>query len=126
MIHLTLVAVLFTIGGFANIPQPTVSQLAALVSAVKIKHDTEALIASKQALGAVAREKCSKALDVIAGYNANHAAAQIDSMVSTFAPILTALQMNKPSATLALVQAIIPYGILVTQEMKDIIISILS
>ena len=112
--------------GFANIPQPTISQLAALVAPVKTKHDIEALIASKQALGSNAREKCSKALDVIAGYNAAHTSAQIDAMVSAFTPILTALQMNRPFAALALVQAVTPDGVLVTQEMKDIIVSILS
>lgn len=112
--------------GFANIPQPTISELAALVVPVKTKHDIEALIASKQALGAIAREKCSKALDVIAGYNAAHTSAQIDAIVSAFTPILTALQMNRPFAALALVQAVTPDGTLVTQEMKDIIVSILS
>ena len=112
---------------FKNIPQPTTEELQALIPVVQAKLDKEALIAQKQLIGAVAREKCQKVLDIVAGFNeSNLSSSQIDGMVQAFAPILVQLQMNRPSAALALIQNVTVDGVAVTEEMKSIIVEILS
>ena len=111
---------------FPNIPKPTIEELAALIAPMSERINKETLIADKQSQGAIAREKCTKALDVVAGYNLSLTSEQIDSMVVTFASIFTELKNNRPGKALPLVQAVNVDGVLVTQEMKDIIVSILT
>jgi hypothetical protein len=112
---------------FTNIACPTQEELDALIPVVQAKQTKEKLIADKLAVGAAAREKCQKVLDVIAGYNeSNLTATQIDSMVTTFSPILIQLQMNRPTSALSLINSVTADGTIVTQEMKDIIVGILS
>lgn len=82
--------------------------------------------ARKQA-GKAARLKCNDALDIIAGWNLERelTAEQINTMSSTFAPVLQALQALRPTTAAALIDAIEPDDVLVTQEMKEEILSVL-
>ena len=78
------------------------------------KVDKSAEIAAKKAkenqiaLGKIARQKCEKALDYIAGYNlsSGKTAAQIDQMIVDFANVHTALKNFRPDTAKGLIEQI--------------------
>lgn len=76
--------------------------------------------------GSIARLKCQKVLAVVASYNYSLTAEQIDAMVLNFAPIIQALQLNRPDTSYNLILNIPVDGVLIKQEMKDMILKILS
>jgi hypothetical protein len=83
---------------------------------------------SKQKDGAKKRELCYGILDLISEYNGENSLteAQLDSMEVSFAQILVALQNVRPVKAKNLITALTPDGILVTQNMKDDILSIFT
>lgn len=78
--------------------------------------------------GQITRMRCDKALSLITGYNQDRelTSEQITSMQTTFAPILSALMVGRPNSAAALVEAVEPDGVLVTEQMKADILSVLS
>jgi hypothetical protein len=82
----------------------------------------------KRLKGANARKACIDALDVIAGYNLDRvlSAEQITQMQSTFGTIQSALMTNRPSSAKALITAITPDGVLVSEAMKEDILEVLK
>lgn len=113
---------------FANIPQPTVDELVALVPIV---NSAKTLTARKEALKAAGlkdRQMCEDALNLIAGFNRERVltAQQITDMQTTFSAINAMLKDNRPSSAKALIQAIVPDGTLITAEMKQLILEELA
>lgn len=114
--------------GFANISQPTVDELYALIDAASTSADNHNLIKSKIALGKAARAACENVLDLIAGFNLDRelTAEQINTMTSTFGTIMQLLMANRPSSAKALISAVTPDEELVTQEMIDLCLELLA
>jgi hypothetical protein len=77
--------------------------------------------------GKQARQKCIDALDVIAGWNLERELTpeQITEMQTTFSTILITLQANRPDSAKALINDIVVDDVLVTEEMKTEILSVL-
>lgn len=100
--------------------------------ALKAQKDAEkAAQAQIQALidqGAKADADCKKVLHLIGGFNLQpgRTPSQTDSMVSTFAEAKKHLQDGRPGAAKAAIQAIPVDGVLVTQQMKDLALGLLS
>lgn len=113
---------------YVNIPQPSIDELVALAPIVASKQQAEASKQAKLQAGKKAREACLKCLDIIAGYNLEQelTAEQITEMQTTFAPIQTALMTSRPSTAKALITALTPDGILVSQELKDLVLAELA
>lgn len=78
--------------------------------------------------GKMARECCFEILDVIAGWNIqrNLTKEQKDNMVVTFAQPLQALQVYRPGLAKSLIEEITPDNDLVTNEMKEDILSVFT
>lgn len=114
--------------GLINIPQPSIDELVAISSIVLAKKQIDTNKNAKLQAGKKARETCLKCLDIIAGYNLEQelTAEQITEMQTTFAPIQTALMTARPSTAKALITALTPDEILVTQELKDLVLSELA
>jgi hypothetical protein len=76
---------------------------------------------SRRAQGKAAREICLEVLDIIGGHNIENGTtgAALDSMTTTYADLLAALQNNRPMKAKSLILAVVPDGTLVTQAMKD-------
>lgn len=86
----------------------------------------EAALKLKLEAGKINREKCDKVRDFIGGLNSgNLTIEQIDQMEIAFAPIQMALINLRPDKARAMILAVVPDGIMVTQEMKDTILGIL-
>lgn len=83
---------------------------------------------SRLSAGKQAREACQATLDLIAGYNLerNLTAEQITSMQTTFGTIHQLLMASRPSSAKALIAAIEPDGVIVTQAMIDDCLSLLA
>lgn len=75
--------------------------------------------------GKQAREFSTLILDLVAGFNIDRqlTAEQITTMQTTFAPIMALLQAGRPTSAKPLIEAITPDGTIVTQAMKDAILS---
>lgn len=75
---------------------------------------------TKKKLGRIAVKACESCLELIAGFNItrNLTAAQKDTMASTYAPLLEALQQKRPGKFKVLVENLTPDGTLVTGQMK--------
>lgn len=71
-------------------------------------------------MGRKVRELSSAILDLVAGYNIERqlTVAQIDSMESSFGPILQALSVNRVDKAKALIEDMTVDGTLFTQDMK--------
>lgn len=113
--------------------QEEVTQLVPAEFTIEIEDITEQIQAEnikKQKLeaGKRAREACTRCLDIIAGHNLEQelSAAQITEMQTTFAPIQSALMTSRPSTAKALISQLIPDNILVSQELKDLVLAELS
>lgn len=88
------------------------------------KAQIQALIVS----GAKARTDCQRVLDLIAGFNLlpGRTSAQAGQMVTMFAEAKQHLQDGRPAAAKVAIQEIPVDGELVTQEMKDLALNLLS
>lgn len=82
----------------------------------------------RKALGRQSRLISEEILDIVAGHSIqnNLNPAQKDQMEVDFASILQALKVNRPKKAKALILAVQPDGVLVTQEMKDEILEVYS
>jgi hypothetical protein len=79
-------------------------------------------------IGVASRLMCQHCLDLIAGFNLERSltAEQITTMQSTFGNIQIALMTSRPSSAKALISAIVPDEILITTEMKNLILAELA
>lgn len=91
-------------------------------------HARQLLIEEKRSRGRADRLKCEAVLDVIAGFNRDRSLTmeQITEMQTLFANPEKALRSSRPDMAHALISAINADGVLVTQEMKDICLELLS
>ena len=80
------------------------------------------------AMGAKAEADCKKVLHLVGGLNLQpgRTADQIDQMSAALEPIKQALQDGRPSKAKALITAMEPDGVLVTAQMKALVLSILK
>lgn len=92
------------------------------------QYQKEQRIKELEAIGEADRKKCEKVLKVIGGFNRERVLTfeQITEMQSIFANTEKALNSGRPDFALALISAITVDGVLVTQEMKDICLELLS
>jgi flagellar biosynthesis/type III secretory pathway protein FliH len=83
---------------------------------------------AKIAQGRADRAKCETALDLVAGYNRDRLLSmeQITQMQQMFAQAEALLRANRPDFAAQVISAIEPDGLLITQEMKDDVLSILQ
>lgn len=86
------------------------------------------LIEEKIAKGAAAKTACENVLNLIAGFNLDRllTAQQISDMQALFSNIESALRASRPTTAKALIQAMTPDEDLVTTEMKELCIELLS
>lgn len=86
------------------------------------------MIKEKQSRGRDARLACESVLDLIAGFNLDRelTADQITEMQTLFSNPEKALRASRPTTAKYLINIITPDDILVTQEMKDLCIELLS
>ncbi len=113
---------------FANIPQPTIAELAILAPIVKLKKEETSRKDSLLHKGKKARQACLDCLDLIAGFNLDRAltATQITEMQNTFAQVQMALMTSRPSSAKALISSIAVDDILLTEQMKSDVLGILA
>jgi hypothetical protein len=113
---------------FKNIPQPTVDELIALIPIVNEEETKKNEIAERAARGKKFREDCEKCLDIIADFNDQRSltVAQIQQMQTTFAPINQALNSRMPKTAKALLINVVADGIIVTDEMKNMVLEVLK
>lgn len=113
---------------FKNIPMPTRIELAQLVAPMNVKIANALRKKELLEAGKKAREVCTQCLDTIAGFNLSRSLTveQITEMQSTFSQIQMALMTSRPSTAKFLIGAITVDGVLVTQEMKDDVLELLT
>lgn len=82
----------------------------------------------REKMGAVARGRCTRALNRIAGWNIQRelTTSQITQMETSFAPILQALSNLRPDTAKTLISVIEPDDNLVTQQMLDEVLEALN
>lgn len=123
---------LFLAGGdgwrFQSIPAPTIDELYDLIAQVEAQQATEAQKQARIASGAADRAKCQNALDLIAGYNRERTLSfeQITQLQQTFAQAESLLRSSRPDFAKQVITALVPDGVLVTQEMKQDVLSLLE
>lgn len=95
---------------------------------ITAEYESEQNKQAKIAAGKAARSVCESVLDLIAGYNLdrNLTAEQITQMQGTFANIELALKSSRPTTAKMLIQQVAVDGTLVTQQMKDDCLALLS
>jgi len=88
------------------------------------EQETQQLIAQ----GEANERKCRKALAYIGGYNEarNLDAAQTNTMQATFGTVFQMLLANRPNTAKQLITEIAVDDVLVTQQLKDVVIGLLS
>lgn len=113
---------------FANIPQPTQDELITLIAPTKTKQDKEALVNSLKESGKKDRIMCENVLNLIGGFNRTRILTneQITQMQTTFSTIQMLLMAARPSSAKALINTIVPDEVLVTTEMKNLILDELA
>ncbi len=99
-------------------------ELAAHKSQLQAIAQSEALIA----MGSRADADCKRVLHLIGGLNLQpgRTQEQIDTMSTSLEPIKQALQDGRPGKAKALITAIEPDGVVVTAQMKALVLSILK
>lgn len=109
---------------FKNIPQPTIDELVALIAPMKTKMDKEVYVRNLKETGKKDREMCNNVLNLIDGFNRVRVLTheQITQMQTTFSTIQMLLQAARPTSAKSLIQAIVPDEVLVTTEMKTLIL----
>jgi hypothetical protein len=97
------------------------------ITDVSSQYAAQAAKDARKEAGKIARLKCQDALDIIAGWNLERelTAQQITDMQAAFSTILLTLQANRPDSAKALIQAVEPDETLITEEMKEEILSVL-
>ena len=113
---------------FTNVPQPTVDDFLALINPMKARLAKEALVKSLKEAGKKDREMCENVLNLIGGFNRSRVLTneQITEMQTTFSTIQILLQAARPSSAKSLIQLITPDEVLVTTEMKNLILEELA
>jgi hypothetical protein len=113
---------------FASVNPPTISQLYDLIPSVEAEQAAQAQKQARIASGAADRAKCQNALDLIAGYNRERTLSfeQITQLQQTFAQAESLLRASRPDFAKQVITALVPDGILVTQEMKQDVLSLLE
>jgi hypothetical protein len=113
---------------FEQVTKPTDEELLQLDNLVQLKINQENIKMQKLEAGKKAREACVRCLDIIAGHNLEQelTAQQITEMQTTFAPIQSALMTSRPTTAKALIQNLVPDNILVSQELKDLVLAELT
>lgn len=76
--------------------------------------------------GKKARETCNKVLDLIGGFNLQRTSSETDALSSNFASAKTFLMEGRPGKAKYQIQQIPVDGVLVTQEMKSLVLSLLN
>jgi len=104
------------------------AQYTSEIQDISIQYNAEQDKLNKIKAGAAARQACQAVLDFIAGVNLdrNLTSEQITSMQSSFANIQASLQASRPSLAKGLIQAVSVDGVIVTQDLKDGCLSLLS
>ena len=113
---------------YKNISQPTVDELLALIPIVTEEQIKKNEIETRAARGKKFREDCDKCLDIIADFNDQRSltVAQIQQMQTTFAPINQALNSRMPKTAKALLINVVADGVIVTDEMKNMVLDVLK
>lgn len=113
---------------FANIPCPSQEELDALAPIVQQEQEAEAAKQAKISAGKAARQACENVLDLISGYNLDRELSmeQITQMQQMFSSIEQALRAGRPSLAKQAISALQPDEVLVTQEMKQAALDLLS
>lgn len=114
--------------GFANIPVPTMAELAALTANYKQEKIKKDRIANKMLIGQVTDKACNDAFTYIQGANIDRelTSAQKTEMATLFAPALQAIQVKRPGQLKAYIASITPDEVLITTEMKEDLLEILK
>ncbi len=109
---------------FKNIPQPTIDELVALIAPMTLKNTKAKMLSDLKEAGKKDREMCENVLNLIDGFNRTRVltSQQVTDMQTAFSTILLLLQANRPSSAKVLITAIVPDEILVTTEMKNLIL----
>jgi hypothetical protein len=109
---------------FKNIPQPTQDELITLIAPTQIKTTKEKMLKDLKEAGKKDREMCENVLNLIGGFNRTRVltSQQVTDMQTTFSTILLLLQANRPSSAKALIEAIVPDEVLITTEIKNLIL----
>jgi hypothetical protein len=103
-----------------------------IVTDVTAQYILQARIDLLEASGVLNEELCKKCLAIITGHNKERMVLgtltlpQLQSMLSTYSSILTCLQSNMPQSAKALISAITPDGVVVVQELKDLLLAVLG
>lgn len=113
---------------YTNIPQPTKAQLLALIPIVNAAKLTRQAIESTAAVGAQIRQVCNTCYNVIVGFNVNRGLTfeQVTALSVAFADIQEDLQNLRPWSAKPKIQAVTVDGTLITQSMKDMVLSLLT
>jgi hypothetical protein len=113
---------------FAQVEAPSMDELFNLIQPVKQTMDIAQAKAERIAQGRADRAKCEMALDLVAGYNRQRSLSieQITQMQSMFAQAEALLRANRPDFAAQVISAIEPDGVIITQEMKDDVLSVLQ
>lgn len=95
---------------------------------ISAQHAQEELKKEMLQKGALARKVCQDCLDIIAGFNIDRTltAEQITQMQQTFGTIETLLRANRPASAKPLITALVPDGVLVTEQMKETVLAVLN
>lgn len=89
------------------------------------EHDVEQARERRLTSGRLVHNVCSDILALILGFNLerNLTAAQITEMEETFSTINALLQSDRPFSARPLIEAITPDSVLITEEMKSVILN---
>lgn len=123
---------LFLNGGpgwrFEAVLPPSISELYALIAPVSAAKSAEDTRQARIAAGAAARQACQQVLDLISGFNLEQQLTieQITIMQQNFELAERALRAGRPTLAKGAIQAIVPDGVIVTQEMKDEALALLA
>lgn len=123
---------LFLSGGpgwrFESVPAPTISELFDLIPGVEAAQAVKVQKQARIASGAADRAKCQNALNLIAGYNRERTLSfeHITQLQQTFAQADALLRASRPDFAKQVIAALVPDGVLVTQEMKQDVLSLLE
>jgi len=114
--------------GFANIPVPTLGDLAAITTNYRQEKIKKDRIANKILIGQITDKACNDAFTYIQGANVdrNLTSAQKTEMATLFAPALQAIQVKRPGQLKAYIASITPDEVLITTEMKEDLLEILK
>jgi len=113
---------------FQNVPAPSIDELYDLIVPVKEATEKERVKQERIAVGKRDRQKCETALDLIAGFNRERVLTieQITQLQQTFSQAESLLRANRPDFASQVITAIVPDGVLITEEMKADVLEILN